>query len=104
MDRSHDRRGDVCGRDAVDRGNEVTKTSMVLIAALAIALANCAPPPAPVVAPAPQGNDRFIIDPRIGYEPQPSPANAKRFDDAWRAILAGDYTTARKKLDEIHAK
>jgi len=82
----------------------VTKTSIVVIAALAVVLSSCAPPPAPVAAPAPQGNDRYIIDPRAGYESQPTPANAKRFDEAWRAILAGDYTTARKKLDEIRAK
>jgi tetratricopeptide (TPR) repeat protein len=83
----------------------VTKRSILfLIAALAIALASCAPPPAPVVAPAPQGNERFIIDPRTGYEAQPAPANAKRFEDAWRAILTGDYTTAGKRLDDIRAK
>jgi tetratricopeptide (TPR) repeat protein len=83
----------------------VKTTSILFIAALAIALASCAPAPAPVVAPAaPQGNDRFLIDPRSGYDAQPAPANAKRFDDAWRAILIGDYTTARKKLDDIHAK
>jgi tetratricopeptide (TPR) repeat protein len=83
----------------------VTKRSICfLIASLAIVLASCAPAPAPVVAPAPQGSARFIIDPRTGYEAQPTPANAKRFEDAWRAIVAGDYTTARKRLDDIHAK
>src|SRR5207248_5305127 len=41
---------------------------------------------------------------RTGYDAQPAPANAKRFDEAWRAILAGDYTTARKKLDEIRGR
>jgi tetratricopeptide (TPR) repeat protein len=76
-----------------------------MTAALAIALASCAPPPsAPVVAPAPQGNERFIIDPRTGYEGQPAPANAKRFEEAWRAILAGDYTTARTRLETIRTK
>jgi len=82
----------------------VTKRLIVFLAA-AIALASCAPAPAPVSAPvAPQGNDRFIIDPRTGYDAQPAPANAKRFDEAWRAILAGDYTTARKKLDDIRGR
>ncbi|HEX3577414.1 MAG TPA: tetratricopeptide repeat protein [Thermoanaerobaculia bacterium] len=81
----------------------MTKISILLIAA--IILASCAPAPAPVVAPVvPQGNDRYLIDPRIGYDAQPTPADAKRFDDAWRAILAGDYTTARKKLDDVRAK
>jgi tetratricopeptide (TPR) repeat protein len=83
----------------------VTKRSnLILIAALAMALASCAPAPAPIVVPAPQGNERYIIDPRTGYDVQPAPANAKRFADAWRAILGGDYTTARKRLDDIRAK
>jgi tetratricopeptide (TPR) repeat protein len=83
----------------------VTKRSILfLIAALAIVLARCAPAPAPLVAPTPQGNDRYIIDPRTGYDVQPSPANAKRFADAWRAILGGDYTTARKRLEDIRAR
>jgi tetratricopeptide (TPR) repeat protein len=77
---------------------------LFLIAALAIALASCTPPPAPVAAPAPQGNERFIIDPRTGYDAQPAPANAKRFDEAWLAIMTGDYTTARKKLDDIRKR
>lgn len=80
----------------------MTKIGIVLIAA--ILLASCAPAPAPVVAPTPKDIDRYIIDPRTGYGSQPTPANAKRFDDAWRAILGGDYTTARKKLDDIRAK
>ncbi|HEV7571594.1 MAG TPA: tetratricopeptide repeat protein [Thermoanaerobaculia bacterium] len=80
-------------------------TPILIIAALAIFLASCSSAPPPVAAPAaPQGNERFIIDPRTGYDAQPTPANAKRFDDAWRAVLAGDYTTARKKLDDIRAK
>jgi len=82
----------------------VTKRSnLFLIGSFAIVLARCAPAPPPVVAPAPQGNARFIIDPRTGYEAQPSPVNAKRFEDAWHAIVSGDYTTARKRLDEIRA-
>ena len=77
---------------------------LFLAAALAIALAACAPTQPPVVAPALQGNERFIIDPRTGYDGQLAPANAKRFDEAWRAIVIGDYTTARKRLETIRAK
>lgn len=81
------------------------RSILVLITALAIALASCAPAPPPVAAPAaPQANERYIIDPRTGYDTQPSPANTKRFDEAWRAIQAGDYTTARKRLDDVRAK
>jgi lipopolysaccharide biosynthesis regulator YciM len=80
-----------------------TRTILFLITA-AVVLGRCAPAP-PVVAPsAPQAGDRFIIDPRTGYDAQPAPADAKRFDEAWHAILAGDYTTARKRLETIHAK
>ncbi len=80
-----------------------TRTILFLVAA-AVALGRCAPAP-PVVAPVPpQANDRFLIDPRTGYDAQPAPAIAKRFDDAWRSILAGDYTTARKRLDDIRAR
>jgi tetratricopeptide (TPR) repeat protein len=80
------------------------KSTILLIATLAIVLARCAPAPAPIVAPAPQGGDRYIIDPRIGYDLQPTPANAKRFAEAWRAILGGDYTTARKRLEDIRSR
>ena len=80
------------------------KSTILLIATLVIVLASCAPAPAPVVAPAPQAGDRYIIDPRIGYDVQPTPANAKRFAEAWRAILGGDYTTARKRLEDIRSR
>jgi len=80
-----------------------TRTILFLITA-AVVLGRCATAPPPVAPSAPQAGDRFIIDPRTGYDAQPAPANAKRFDEAWRAILAGDYTTARKRLETIHAK
>lgn len=75
-----------------------------LALALAIGLSSCAPAPAPVVAPAPQSGDQHIIDPRIGYDVQPNPANAKPFAEAWRAILGGDYTAARKRLEDIRSR
>jgi len=84
------------------------KSNLFLIAALAIALAmglsSCAPAPAPIVVPPPQGGDRYIIDPRTGYDLQPTPANAKRFAEAWSAILGGDYTTARQRLEDIRSR
>lgn len=81
-----------------------TRTILFLITA-AVVLGRCATAPPVVVAPsAPQPGDRFIVDPRTGYDAQPSPANAKRFDEGWRAILGGDYTTARNRLETIHTK
>jgi tetratricopeptide (TPR) repeat protein len=78
--------------------------TIFLLITAAVVLGRCAPAP-PVVAPsAPQAGDRFIIDPRTGYDAQPALADAKRFDEAWHAILAGDYTTARKRLETIRTK
>jgi tetratricopeptide (TPR) repeat protein len=80
-----------------------TRTILLLIT-VAVVLARCATAPPAVAPSAPQANDRFLIDPRTGYEMQPAPANARRFDEAWRAILSGDYTTARKRLEVIRTK
>jgi len=94
------------GRDAAARGIEVTKRSTICLFTLAVAIfTRCASAPTPVAAPpAPQGDERFLLDPRIGYETQASPATAKRFDEAWRSILLGDFGTARQQLDELLAK
>lgn len=80
--------------------------AILIVAAAALFTAACATPPPPATAPAASSApvDRYLIDPRTGYTGQTSPTTAKRFDDAWRAILSGDYTTARKRLDEIRQK
>jgi hypothetical protein len=54
------------------------------------------PPPAVT----PQGEDRFLIDPRTG-SPSADPQTELRFDTAWRFALAGDDAEARRLLDEI---
>jgi tetratricopeptide (TPR) repeat protein len=55
------------------------------------------PPPAPV----PQGDDRFLVDPRIGFD-APIPASLNnRLEAAWRYVLAGDDAEARRRLAEI---
>jgi tetratricopeptide (TPR) repeat protein len=63
--------------------------------------ASCTPAdkPAPVVTPS--GGDRFLVDPRIGYETPISPVVAQRFDTAWRWTLAGDEAEAQRRLAEI---
>lgn len=79
-----------------------TKTIVFLVAAAAFA--RCASAPSVVAPAAEQATDHFLIDPRTGYETQPAPATTRRFDEAWRAILAGDDTTARKRLDDIRVR
>ena len=55
-----------------------------------------APPPAAVSAEL-----QHLIDPRIGWKATPDEAIDRRFDAAWRSILAGDYENARRRLDDI---
>jgi len=75
---------------------------LLLTAALfAASCADTALPP-PVTAP-PSGEARYLVDPRIGAEAPRNPKTATTFEAAWRYILAGDTTNARKRLDEIHA-
>ena len=44
---------------------------------------------------------QHLIDPRIGWKATPDEAIDRRFDAAWRSILAGDYENARRRLDDI---
>ena len=68
---------------------------------VSLVLAGCAsaPPPAPV----PEGDARFVVDPRIGYATIP-PVLEKRFDAAWRAYLLGDYDDARRRFNDLKTK
>lgn len=68
--------------------------------ALATACATTAPPP----AVAPQGDDRFLIDPRTGFESAAPESLDRRLDDAWRTFEAGDPTNARLQLERIRSK
>jgi tetratricopeptide (TPR) repeat protein len=71
-------------------------------AALAVMLAACAAPPPPVVVP--QGDARYIVDPRTGWTAATAPAVDRGFETAWRYVQAGDFTAARERLDAIRAK
>jgi tetratricopeptide (TPR) repeat protein len=77
-----------------------TKTLLFVLAALLAA--SCTPvadKPAPTVIPT--GNDRFLVDPRVGYTDAIPPAIATRFDTAWRYVLAGDEAEARRRLADV---
>lgn len=78
------------------------KTATVLsLIVVALVAASCAPVAAPPPNVTPTGDDRFLIDPRIGYTAPIAPAIATRFDAAWRFVLAGNDAEARIRLDEI---
>ena len=71
-----------------------------MLLATAIALAACtttAPPPA---LAEPQGDDRFLVDPRTGYD-APAPP---QFDAAWRFAQAGAESEARRRVADIRSK
>jgi len=69
-------------------------TSILLIAVLAAIVAGCATAPAPPPLVEPQGDARFLIDPRTGFD---KPANPN-FETAWRYYLAGNDAEARARI------
>jgi tetratricopeptide (TPR) repeat protein len=77
-------------------------TTVALVAALM--LAACADTGTPPPVTRPQGESRFLVDPRTGFTDTVDPALDRKFDTAWRYVLAGDDVEAKKRLDAIRAK
>lgn len=71
---------------------------LIVVAVLA---ASCAPLATPPPNVTPTGEDRFLVDPRIGYVAPIPPALNTRFEAAWRFAIAGDEPEARRRLNEI---
>ncbi len=73
------------------------KLKSILIFAVVVAvLAGCTENLPPVVEP--QGDARFLIDPRTGYDRAADPNADRKLDAAWRYFLAGDNTEAMKRI------
>ena len=72
---------------------------LFVIAAIACATAPTAPPP-----PVPSGQVQHLVDPRIGWSAAPSDAIDRRFDAAWRLVVAGDFDGARKRLADVESR
>lgn len=79
------------------------RNSILLLIAATIALAACTSTAPPLPLPLPSGDERYLVDPRIGALNAPPALDAK-FDDAWRLVLTGDRTEATKRLDALRAK
>ena len=80
------------------------KTKLLILLAAAMLAAACtspAPPP-PVVTPT--GEDRFLIDPRTGYDGATDPQLDQRFEAAWRYLMGGNESEGRRRLAEIRLK
>jgi tetratricopeptide (TPR) repeat protein len=75
------------------------RRTFILLVIVVVACAPTTPPP----TVAPRAEDRYLVDPRIGF----GRANAsieKRFDAAWAAVVAGYFTGARRRLADIRSK
>ncbi len=79
------------------------RNSILLLIAATIALAACTPTQAPAPVPPPAGDERYLVDPRVGLPAAP-PALETKFDAAWRFARAGDNNEASKLLEAIRAK
>lgn len=79
----------------------MTTSKTLLLLVIALIAASCASVDAPAPVVTPTGGDRFLVDPRTGYETPVSPVVAQRFDTAWRWALAGEETEAQRRLAEI---
>jgi thioredoxin-like negative regulator of GroEL len=78
----------------------------MFLAMLGVAALRCATTAAPPSGPAAigaeaRGDDRYLIDPRIGFDNPAPPKVQSRFESAWRAFEAGDSPGARMVFDQI---
>lgn len=68
--------------------------------AVALILSACADStPPPVVTP--QGDDRYLIDPRLTYTGTSTEWIDRRFSTAWSQLFSGKIEEARKRFNEI---
>lgn len=82
----------------------MSKRTILILVAMGMLAASCAPTAAPPPAVVPTGDDRYLIDPRIGFGDVVPAQVGQRFDAAWRMVLAGNDVEARKRLEEITLK
>ena len=71
---------------------------LFVIAAIACATAPTVPPPTPT------GELQHLVDPRLGWKGTPAEGTGRRFDAAWRSVVAGDADNARKRLTDIESR
>lgn len=76
--------------------------ALVAATLLAAACGSTTPPP-PASAP-PAHEDRFLINPRIGYTQTSPPSVEKRFESAWRVFLAGNLVSARQRMTDLRTR
>jgi tetratricopeptide (TPR) repeat protein len=75
---------------------------LFLIAAMLV-IAGCGTTTSLPPAATPQGDDRYLVDPRTGYPAADHDTN-QRMESAWRLYLAGNYSEARRRTGELRAR
>jgi lipopolysaccharide biosynthesis regulator YciM len=84
------------------REGDVKRNSILFLIAATIVLAACAPA-TPPPAPQPSGEQRYLVDPRLGAPTAPAALDA-RFDAAWRFVLAGSTAEGTRQLEVLRTK
>ena len=74
------------------------------LVAMALLMAACTVSNAPPPAVTPQGDLRFLVDPRIGFQHPADPALNRKFDAIWQVALTGDPVDPRRRLTEMRTK
>src|SRR5258708_23168338 len=85
------------------REGDLKRNSILVLIAATIALAACTPANTPPPAAQPAGDERYLVDPRVGA-PEAPPALDAKFDAAWRFVLAGNDAEASKRLEAIRTR
>ncbi len=79
----------------------MTRTKNLMLLVALIVAASCTPVDLPPPAVTPQGDDRYLIDPRTGAEATLPATVASKFEAAWRYVVAGNEMEAERRLADI---
>ena len=58
--------------------------------------------PPPVATPTVE--NRYLVDPRVGFTSAAQPSLEKRFDAAWRQVLSGNLADAQKRFADLRTR
>jgi Tfp pilus assembly protein PilF len=73
-----------------------------LVLAIAVLTGCASSAPAPLATPT--GDDRYLVDPRVGFNQLIDERTENRFNDAWAHFLAGQTEDARRRFSDIVAR
>ncbi len=80
----------------------MNKWTILALTASALLLTSCAGTTPPAVSP--QGQDRYLTDPRVGFSSTATPDLETRLETAWRLFLRGEYAQTRRQLADIRSR